>query len=162
MGGSTPVYNWFVNSVNVGSGLSYTYVPNDADVVYCRMASNYLCRLVDTVSSPSITMQVDSLYVPSVDIVAAPGLLVAVGDVVTFTAVVSGAGPSPRYQWYVNGFAVSGATNASFASATLADYDSVTCNVIGSGVCSIGAFEFTRSQPKTAGRSQQAPPESRK
>lgn len=144
MGGSTPVYNWFVNSVNVGSGLSYTYMPNDADVVYCRMASNYLCRLVDTVSSPSITMQVDSLYVPSVDIVAAPGLLVAVGDVVTFTAVVSGAGPSPRYQWYVNGFAVSGATNASFASATLADYDSVTCNVIGSGVCSIGAFESVR------------------
>jgi hypothetical protein len=139
-GGAAPAYMWYVNSVMAGSGALYVYTPANGDVVYCRMISNFRCRLADTVSSSNVLMTVDPLYIPVVSISAAPGLSAPAGDPITLTASVINAGPSPLYQWVVNGFIIPGATNNTYTSSTFADYDSVTCSVTGSGVCNITTY----------------------
>ena len=58
-GGSTPTYQWRVNSNNVGSaGTSYTYVPQNNDEVYCVLTSSETCTYDSVVASNAIIMQV--------------------------------------------------------------------------------------------------------
>ncbi len=141
LGGTTPGFKWFVNGSLSGSGDTYVYVPASGDVVYCRMGSDFLCRLADTVNSTDINMVVDPLYIPIVSIdPIAPGLSVEAGSPLTLHATVTGAGPSPEYQWIVNSTVILGATTNTFTSSTFNDYDSVTCQVIGDGVCQISSF----------------------
>lgn len=139
-GGDMPGYNWFVNGAIAGSGTSHVFVPATGDVVYCRMGSNFICRLADTVNSSPITMTVDPLYVPVISILVSPSLTFVAGTAVTFTAAVTGAGPSPSYQWNVNDSIIAGATNSTYTASALADYDSVTCRVTGTGVCNITTY----------------------
>jgi hypothetical protein len=139
-GGALPGFNWFVNGLPVGTGSTYMYTPATGDVVFCRMGSNFMCRLADTVNSSTVNMTVDPLYIPVISVAATPGLIVSPGELLTLTATVTGAGPTPVYKWDVNGVVVVGATTNVFTSATLADYDSVTCTVTGSGVCNITAY----------------------
>lgn len=140
MGGPSPVYRWFVNGILSGAAPTYAYVPTDGDLIYCRMGSNYHCRLADTVNSAVINQRVDPLYLPVISISASPSLTVNEGSPITFTAFVTGAGPSPAFEWFVNSSLVPGATTSTFTTTTLSDYDSVTCRVTGSGVCSIVTF----------------------
>ncbi|MCF8451256.1 MAG: T9SS type A sorting domain-containing protein [Taibaiella sp.] len=139
-GGDAPGYIWFVNGAVAGTGATHVYVPTSGDVVYYRMGSNFMCRLADTVNSSTIAMTVDPLYIPVVSIAAAPSLTITAGETMTFTASVAGAGPTPQYQWLINSIIVPGATSATFATTSLADYDSVTCAVTGSGVCNVTAY----------------------
>jgi hypothetical protein len=150
-GGSSPGYSWYVNGLLSGSGVTYIYVPTTGDVIYCRMGSNFMCRLADTVNSGSIHMTVDPLYVPVISIAASPGLGVAIGELITLTASVINGGPSPAYQWYVNGTLIPSATTNVFSSNTLSDYDSVTCRVTGSGVCSIVSYNYVYVSVSPAG-----------
>ncbi|HPS63861.1 MAG TPA: T9SS type A sorting domain-containing protein, partial [Bacteroidales bacterium] len=56
-GGSSPSYQWKVNGVNVGSGLSsYSYVPSYNDQVKCVVTSNYLCPTGNPATSNTIVM----------------------------------------------------------------------------------------------------------
>jgi hypothetical protein len=87
-------------------------------------------------------MTVDPLYIPDISLSASPGLSVPAGTPVTITATVVNGGPSPEYEWLVNGLLIPGATTNTFTSSTLADYDSVVCRVTGSGVCSIVSFNY--------------------
>jgi uncharacterized repeat protein (TIGR01451 family) len=139
-GGDTPGYSWYVNGAMVGSGDTHIYVPTTGDVIYCRMGSNFICRLADTVNSSNVTMTVDPPYVPVISILASPSLTFVAGTSVTFTAATTGAGPTPSYQWAVNDSIIAGATNSTYTSSYLADYDSVTCRVTGSGVCNITTY----------------------
>lgn len=134
-GGTTPVYQWIKNGVYAASGTIYSYTPENGDMIYCKLASSYACRLADTVPSGTITMTVDSVYVPTVTVSANPGFTIGAGMYDTFTAAASGAGPSPTYQWYINSVAISGATNNIFVSNSLAEGDSVCCFIAGSGAC---------------------------
>ncbi|MES2704950.1 MAG: Ig-like domain-containing protein [Bacteroidota bacterium] len=141
-GGSAPVYNWLVNGSATGSGTSFSYVPEHGDVVTVQLTSNYVCRLANTVTSSPVTMTVDSLVVPHVEIVPTGGLSIHTGEPLTLNTVVTNAGSSPTYQWRVNGVPVPGATNASYTS-TFNHYDSVTCMVTSDGVCAtISTFDW--------------------
>ncbi len=71
-----------------------------------------------------------------VTISAEPGLNISAGETLTLNADVSSGGDAPAYQWLVNGTPVDGATSPTFVSNTIADNDSVTCQVISSGTCS--------------------------
>ncbi len=135
-GGSAPTYVWFKAGVNFGTGATFSYTPADADVVYCVMTSNYHCRLANTANSNHLTMKVDVPTLPVVIISANPGTNVYSGQAVTLNTTVVNAGPSPVYQWFINGVPVAGATNASFSSNTFNNLDSVTCQVTSSGGCS--------------------------
>ncbi len=56
-GGSLPSYQWKVNGVNVGTGLTnYSYVPNYNDQVKCVLTSNYVCPSGNPATSNTIVM----------------------------------------------------------------------------------------------------------
>jgi len=144
-GGDAPEFTWFKNGSNTSvTGLIYSYEPVQGDVVLCKLNSNYRCPSVNDVSSNSITMHIDSVYVPVVAISTNTGLSIGVGDTVTFTATVTNGGSSPSYQWLKNGAAITGATSTTFTAGGLANNDSVTCIVWGDGDCSYFTFNSVK------------------
>ena len=47
-GGSSPVYAWHVNGGPVvGTSNTYTYIPDDGDVITCQVLSNELCAITN-------------------------------------------------------------------------------------------------------------------
>jgi hypothetical protein len=148
--GGTPTYTWFINGSSMGSSPSYTYIPANGDEVYVMMTSTYHCRLANSANSSKINMQVDVPVLPVVSITANPGLDLAAGQTATFTANVMNGGSTPAYQWYVNGVAVTGATTPVFSTSTLANNDSVTCQVQSSSACA-GMLGFNSVRVRVSG-----------
>lgn len=134
-GGAAPFYNWYVNGVLVSTGTTYTFEPHNGDVVSARMASHYQCRLVDTVTSNNVHMVVVPTILPYVNITSARHLAMKYGELDTLTANVSNAGPTPTYQWILNDSVITGATTSVYISS-FHHYDSVSCMVTSSGLCS--------------------------
>ncbi len=134
-GGTAPVYSWMKGGLVVGSGPTYIYVPSSGDVITCKMNSNYTCRLSNYVTSAPSNMIVDVATAPVVGIVAYPGLDIASGESLTLEATVTNGGPSPAYQWSVNGVDAPGATMPSFTGNTFHNGDVVSCSVTSSGGC---------------------------
>jgi len=151
--GFNPTYTWLKNGVTVAtSGLSYTYIPLNNDIVVLMMASSFPCRILDTVFSNPNTMKVDPPLIPIVTIKANPGTQIAVGESVTLTATVIYGGAAPTYQWRINGIAVNGATGATFTSSSLNNNDSVTCEII--GACDLKGFNSVRIHVSSEGVQQ--------
>jgi Secretion system C-terminal sorting domain len=134
-GGATPAYTWFKNNVNSGSGNTYTYIPVNGDVVYVMLTSSYHCATTPTANSSHLAMEVDAPTAPVVTISPNPGLSIASGQTLTLTATVANGGPTPSYQWLVNGIAIPGATTPTFVYSNYNDGDSATCHVLSSGGC---------------------------
>jgi len=64
-GGFTPSYQWKVNGVNAGTNAStYSYIPQQGDIVQCVMNSSLSCITNNPVTSNTIVM--NSLAAPSV------------------------------------------------------------------------------------------------
>jgi hypothetical protein len=140
-GGGAPVLNWIKNSVIVASGkTSFTYTPADKDVVVFMLGSSYPCKTMDTVFSNPVKMQVDAATPPSVTIIAHPGTTLAPGMIDTFTAVVTGAGSDPKFQWILNGSVLPGETSAKFISNEFFNGDSLTCAVTSSSACGLSSY----------------------
>ena len=135
-GGTTPSYRWTKNGVNLATGSTYSFVPVNGDVVYCRLTSDYVCRSIDTALSSNITMTVvPSAPLPVVEILATPGLTVTAGTDITLVAAVSGTSVPVNYQWVLNGVAIAGATSVSYTSGMYANGDIVTCKVTNEDPC---------------------------
>ncbi|MCX6269333.1 MAG: hypothetical protein NTW16_18605 [Bacteroidetes bacterium] len=63
-GGTTPLYNWFVNSNPVGATAgTYTYIPANGDMVSCEVTSNARCALNNPAVSIPVIMQVSNIPV---------------------------------------------------------------------------------------------------
>jgi len=135
-GGPSPFYQWTVNSVNVGtSSPVYTYIPANGDVVGCTMVTSLPCATTSSATT-NVTITVDPIVTPVANVYAVPGTPIISGTLDTFAVVVSsGAGSAPTYQWYVNGVAISGATNLIYVDPSLANGDSVTCKVTNNDPC---------------------------
>ncbi|MGE5424856.1 MAG: FISUMP domain-containing protein [Syntrophothermus sp.] len=57
--GGTPVFQWQVNGVNAGTGLSgYTYTPVNGDIVTCSMTTSLSCAIPVTANSNPVGMTV--------------------------------------------------------------------------------------------------------
>ncbi len=138
-GGTLPKYEWVVNGVPASStGTSYNYSPLDEDVVVAAMTSNATCA--DPVTAYAyVTMSVVTPVVPLVTISADPGTVVEKGQPVTFTALVVNGGITPAYQWMKNGLAVAGETFSTYTTNSIANFDSISCMVTGSGLCGLSA-----------------------
>jgi hypothetical protein len=80
------------------------------------------------------------VYVPAITITLNPGTHIMPGTNVTLSANVASAGPAPVYQWYINTLAIPAATNGTFTYSMFNDGDSVSCQVTGTGLCGMSAF----------------------
>lgn len=69
----------------------------------------------------------------SISVTADPTAL-CLGTNVTYTTTITGGGDNPQYQWFVNGVAVPGATNATFTYPTGMN-ELVTCQLTSSSFC---------------------------
>lgn len=136
--GTTPYYQWYRNASPImgATNSTYTTVPAHANAYRCLVGSTYRCRLADTVSTIGVPMTVQLPVIPTVTINVSPSLTIATGQLCTFTAATTNAGPAPTFQWYINGTEVPGATNAFYSTTTLTNGNVITCKVYSSGICS--------------------------
>ncbi|MES2704913.1 MAG: T9SS type A sorting domain-containing protein [Bacteroidota bacterium] len=130
-GGSAPTYVWKVNGLTAGIGSTYSYLPNNGDVVRAVLTSNATCASPDTASN-AVTMTVNTSFLPTVSITAAPGGTVCTGTPVTFTPASTYGGTAPVYDWYRNGTLVG--TGATF-SLIPADGDMVAAKMTSNYTC---------------------------
>ena len=133
-GGTTPIYQWNKNGVNVASGPMYGTVPVSGDVVYCVMTSNLFCVTSTTVATDPINMQVETPSANTITTTVTKSVIWK-GTVDTFVAVAPHAGSAPSYQWYINGHAVAGANSTTYITDSLKPGQVVTCSVNSSDVC---------------------------
>lgn len=135
-GGSSPVFQWFVNGIISGSNSNtFSYIPENGDMIFCTLLSNATCATGNPASSNPITISVNPLLPVSVSITPSANP-VCEGEFATLTAEPGNGGPSPVYNWYVNG------TNAGSSSSTLtyfpANEDIVHCILTSSFPCVTG------------------------
>ena len=136
-GGSSPSYQWQVNGVNAGpNNAVFSNVPANSDQVRCFLTSSFGCATGSPAASNILYMAVSNNLPVSVSISANPGNQVCDGTQVTFTAVPVNGGPSPAYQWQVNG--ANAGTNNFRYTYTPVNGDAVTCLLTSNTPCSSG------------------------
>ncbi len=152
-GGTSPVYSWVKNNYPMtATGTPFSFVPNNGDVVYCIMNSNYICRLENADTSIPLKITVDAAVLPIVTINAYPGTIIGPGQKDSLVASATNA-VLPTYQWFVNGIPVPGSTTNKFVSASFSSpkEDSVSCMVTSHGVCTIAAHQWVYIQVSSVG-----------
>ena len=134
-GGAGPAYQWLVNGVNAGTNsATYTYQGlNNGDVVSCVLTSNAVCATTSTVTSNPVTMLVNPVVTPAINIAGPVGALCA-GSAADFTASATNGGLAPAYQWQVNGVSV-GTNSAMYVSQGLNNGDVVSCVLTSNAGC---------------------------
>lgn len=135
-GGTSPIFQWQLNGINVGSN-STTYTSstlNDGDVITCTLTSNSTCVTAFVANSNAIVVIVTPFIAPSVSIAAVPAGPICSGTNVTFTATPVNPGPTPTYQWQVNGVNV-GTNSPTYSSTTLTMGSIVSVTLTASASC---------------------------
>jgi uncharacterized protein YjdB len=151
-GGSSPSVVWYNGAVVLGTGISLSYTPSDGDVVYCIMMSNAVCPTPDTAISNNIGLEVYPHVTPVVTVTASPSDTVAfIGQPITFTATLTNCGSSPVYQWYENGTAIAGATNATYTTSA-AGSDAYYCIAACDTPCAIAVYNHSNVVTLYTGR----------
>ncbi len=137
-GGSTPSYQWVKNGTNISGATASTFSSSslaNGDVVGVMMTSSIACYTALTASSNNVTMVVNTNITPSVAI-AASNNNVCAGASVSFTATPTNGGSTPTFQWYNNASAISGETNTTYNSSSLANGDVLSVIMGSSNTCS--------------------------
>ena len=83
-------------------------------------------QLSDAVRNPLETNQSQTYFGPAVTIASSASGAVCAGTSVTFTATAYNFSSTPTYQWYKNGTAISGETNATYTTTALSNNDQIT------------------------------------
>lgn len=137
-GGTAPAYQWQINNVNTAGATSAIFTTTtlaNNDVVTCVFTSNLGCVTTPTAVSTGITVTVNPLITPSVNIAITTGSQTScAGSSATFTATPTNGGAAPAYQWQVNGINAAGATNPIY-TYTPANNDVVTCVLTSNAGC---------------------------
>jgi PKD repeat protein/invasion protein IalB len=140
-GGTTPTYQWKKNGANIGGATTSIYTSStlaNSDAITCEMTSNASCVSGSPATSNTITMTVNAGGAASVSIAANPVGAICGGTSVTFTATPTNGGTA-TYQWKLNGTNISGATNSTYTSTTLATSDAINCVMTSSLSCATGS-----------------------
>jgi hypothetical protein len=131
-GGTTPVYQWQVNGVNMGTTAStFAYTPSNLDDISVILYSNAQCVAPDSATN-SVIMNVIDIWMPGISISAVPGDSVCEGTPVTFIATYDSAGTSPVFKWMKNGIFVG--TGLTYTYDPTAG-DNIFCELLSSYVC---------------------------
>jgi len=125
--GRTPIYQWKLNNVIVGTNISTYSNANlaNGDIVTCTLTSSSSCAIRPSVDSNPITMIVNAIAVPSITIGTADNGTCE-GSPVKFTAIPANGGSNPVYQWQVNNYNV-GDNSLSYETSNLKNGDVVSC-----------------------------------
>jgi uncharacterized protein (TIGR02145 family) len=136
-GGTTPGYQWKVNSINVGSNnLVLTYSPVNGDVVTCSLLSSETCTSGNPAQSNPVTMVVNATLPAGITIAASANPFCP-GSAVTFTATPVNGGSTPVYQWKVNG--TNAGTNTFTFTYNPQNNDSIRCILTSNLNCVTGS-----------------------
>ncbi|TAH42295.1 MAG: PKD domain-containing protein [Bacteroidetes bacterium] len=113
-GGSSPSYQWKINGTYNGvTGPTFTTSAlSNGNQVRCEMTSNAPCVSGNPATSNSQFFTVNQTVNPSVIINATPSDTVCEGTNPSYTAIPNNGGPTPSYQWKLNG------TNVGMNSST--------------------------------------------
>ena len=133
--GSTPIYQWKVNNVNVGTNnaLFTSSTLNNNDVVTCVLIANNPCQTANSVTSNSIKLTVANNLLPAISITASANAICS-GTTVVFNGIVTNGGTSPILQWTKNGTNV-GNNSATYIDASLINGDVITCQLTSNSTC---------------------------
>jgi hypothetical protein len=148
-GGASPVYQWMLNDVNVGTN-NYQYSNaslTSTDVVKVVMTSNQTGCLIGTpATSNGITTTVNANLPTAVSIASsATNNAIGAGTSVTFTATPINGGVNPTYQWKLNNVNV-GYNTSQYANNALLNADSVKVIMTASAdACSSGPTAVSNS-----------------
>ncbi|MBS1734567.1 MAG: hypothetical protein JST02_14825, partial [Bacteroidetes bacterium] len=111
--GNSPTYEFFVNNISQGVQTSndFVFTPVNGDKVKVKLTSNYQCLTgSNNVTSNTITMTVLANVPAGVSLSNSATL--CAGQPITFTATPTNGGPSPTYDFLLNGSSVqNGASN---------------------------------------------------
>jgi hypothetical protein len=88
-------------------------------------------------SSDTFNLTVNPIVTPSVNININPSGSISLGDTVTFTAITTGGGTSPAYQWRKNGSNIPGATSNPYITNNVTSGDVITVLFTSSEPCAI-------------------------
>jgi hypothetical protein len=131
--GGTPSYQWYLNSLPVATGATYSNSSlSNGDAVTCEMTSTEACASPTTATSSPVTMTVNTNLTPSVS-VSPSATSVCEGTNVTFTATPTNGG-TPVYQWLLNGGTV-GSNSSTYSSSALTSSDVIVCEMTSSETC---------------------------
>ncbi len=155
--GGSPAYQWKVNGLNVGTNNSVftTSTLNNGDVVTCVLTSSLSCVTSSTATSNGITITTNPVVSASVSISSSSGSTSCFGNDVIFTAAPINGGPTPGYQWYLNGSMV-GFNSSTYVVASLTTGDVVYCQMFSSLNCASPSVTSSNSITMTV-YSQSAP-----
>jgi gliding motility-associated-like protein len=137
--GTSPLYQWSVNGVNVGTN-SNTYTNNiwqNGDIVRCTYRSTSACGASELLSN-LVTMTVATGTVPTIYVKPEFGcsiasFMVEIGNAITLYAEITNGGSAPVYQWKRNGANIGG--NSSSYTGSFTPGDVVTCTVTSNSPC---------------------------
>ena len=137
-GGSSPNYQWQVNSINAGtnSDIFITNSLTNGSVVKVIMTSNASCAILPTATSNALTINISSV-IPSVNISASSNNICP-GTNVTFTATPANGGTTPIYQWKKNGINT-GTNSNTYSSTTLLTGDVISVSLTSNAACATPA-----------------------
>lgn len=138
-GGATPIYQWQLNGINVGSNSNnYTNANiQNTDIISCNLTSNAACISTANAVSNSISMIVIPSVTAGVTITASANN-VCNGTAINFTAMAVNAGATPVYQWKLNAVTV-GSNSTMYSNATLQNGDVVSCVLLSNATCLLNA-----------------------
>ncbi len=141
LAGTSPSYQWYVNSTLVGSAGSYSYSPSDGDTITCKLHSSASCAVPDTATG-SLVMTVLPLVGPSVSVSVIPGDTICNLATADFTATPVNGGSTPLLRWMKNGSLA--ATGATYGYTPL-DGDDIVCELVSDARCRL--VDTVRSIP---------------
>ncbi len=139
-GGSSPSFQWILNGNNIGTNApTFSNAVNSNQTVSVIMTSNYECQTSSTATANSLDVTVVSNVSPSVSVSSSDtDNAICAGESVTFTATPTNGGPSPSYQWKLNGANV-GTNSATYTTTTLPNNGIVTVVMTANNTCQTSA-----------------------
>jgi gliding motility-associated-like protein len=141
------IYEW---QVSTDGGLNWSAIPGASGLTYDRPATvpgNYLYRMavaqtsnagITSCSVVSLPVLVRDIPFPSPAVTISSTPYVCAGSAAVFTAANVDGGPTPVYQWKLNGGDVSagvGAGDTTFTITTLRSSDVVRCVMTSNAAC---------------------------
>jgi hypothetical protein len=141
-GGTAPTYQWYINNNPMSGATSSAYSTStlgNQDTVTVKLTSSALCAYVPFVMSNKVIATVNNKVSPSVT-ASASSTTPTPGMPITFTAMQSGGGSTPGYQWRLNGVDIPGETGSTYTTSRLIGGDHVSVRLQSYDPCAQPAY----------------------